>query len=125
MTMGEYIRQLRKNHDLTQEELGQRLNPSVNRAAINKWETGQVENIKRSYIEQMSKLFDIRPSELMCFDIEHKLSEEVITIEMVQKNFGRDAVRMLELFTKLNALGKDKALEDLEDLSNLPKYSDE
>lgn len=125
MTMGEYIKQLRKNHDLTQEELGKKLDPPVNRAAINKWETGQVENIKRSYIEQMSKLFDIRPSELMCFDIEHKLSEEVITIEMVQKNFGRDAVRMLELFTKLNALGKDKALEDLEDLSNLPKYSDE
>lgn len=125
MTMGEYIKQLRKNHDLTQEELGKKLDPPVNRAAINKWETGQVENIKRSYIEQMSKLFDIRPSELMCFDIEHKLSEEVITIEMIQKNFGRDAVKILELFTKLNALGKDKALEDLEDLSNLSKYSDE
>ena len=61
----------------------------------------------------------------MCFDLEHKLSEEVITIEMVQKNFGRDAVRMLEWFTRLNAIGKDKALEDLEDLSNLSKYSDQ
>ena len=123
VTMGEYIKQLRRNHDLTQEELGQKLNPPVNRAAINKWETGQVENIKRSYIEQMSKLFDVRPSELMCFDFEHKLSEDVITIEMVQKNFGADAVRLLEWFTRLNELGKEKALEDLDDLTNLPKYT--
>lgn len=124
MTMGEYIKLLRKNCDLTQEELGQKLSPPVNRAAINKWETGQVENIKRSYIEQMSKLFDVKPSELMCFDYEHKLSEDVITIEMVQKNFGTDAVRLLEWFTKLNDIGKGKALEELEDLSNLPKYSE-
>lgn len=124
MTMGEYIKLLRKNCDLTQEELGQKLSPPVNRAAINKWETGQVENIKRSYIEQMSKLFGVKPSELMCFDYEHKLSEDVITIEMVQKNFGTDAVRLLEWFTRLNDLGKGKALEELEDLSNLPKYSE-
>ena len=124
MTMGEYIKWLRKNHDLTQEELGQKLSPPVNRAAINKWETGQVENIKRSYIEQMSKLFEVKPSDLMCFDLEHQLSEDVITIEMVQKNFGTDAVRLLEWFTRLNELGIGKALEDLEDLSSLPKYSE-
>lgn len=124
MTMGEYIKQLRKNHDLTQEELGQRLKPPVNRAAINKWETGQVENIKRSYIEQMSKIFNVRPCELMCFDIEQQISEDVIAIEQVQKRFGKDAVRMLELFTTLNDLGREKALEDLDDLSNLPKYTE-
>jgi len=124
MTMGEYIKLLRKNHDLTQEELGQRLHPTVNRAAINKWETGQVENIKRSYIEQMSKLFHVRPCELMCFDQEQQISEDVIAIEQVQKRFGKDAVRLLELFTKLNELGKEKALEDLDDLTNLPKYTE-
>lgn len=123
MTMGEYIKQLRKNHDLTQEELGQRLKPPVNRAAVNKWETGQVENIKRSYIEQMSKIFNVRPCELMCFDQEQQLAEDVIAIEQVQKRFGKDAVRLLELFTKLNELGKEKALEDLDDLTNLPKYT--
>jgi len=124
MTMGEYIRQLRKNHDMTQEELGQKLVPPVNRAAINKWESGQVENIKRSYIQQMSKLFDVRPCELMCFDKEQQISEDVIAIEHVQKRFGKDAVQLLELFTKLNELGKEKALNDLDDLTNLPKYTD-
>lgn len=124
MTMGEYIRQLRKNNDMTQEELGQKLDPPINRAAINKWETGQVENIKRSYIEQMSRLFHVRPCELMCFDQEQQISEDVKAIEHVQKRFGKDAVHMLELFSELNELGKEKALEDLEDMTDLLKYTE-
>jgi hypothetical protein len=72
----------------------------------------------------MSKLFHVRPCELMCFDQEQQISEDVIAIEQVQKRFGKDAVRLLELFTKLNELGKEKALEDLDDLTNLPKYTE-
>ncbi len=124
MTMGEYIRQLRSEHDITQEQLGKMLIPQVNRAAVNKWESGQVENIKRSYIEQMSKIFDVRPCDLMCFQ-EQQIAEDVIIIEKVQKRFGKDAVRMLELFTKLNEVGRNKALEDLDDLTELPKYTEE
>lgn len=130
MTMGEYIKYLRNGGNKydkkwTQEELGQLLNPPINRAAINKWESGQVENIKRSYIEQMSKLFGVKPCELMCFNQEQIISEEVKVIEQVQKIFGKESVKMLELFTKLNELGKEKALESLDDLSNLPKYTEE
>lgn len=68
MIMGEYIKKLRKEHDLTQDELGQKLNPPVNKSAVNKWEKGQVENIKRTHIEQMSKFFGVRPSQLTCFN---------------------------------------------------------
>ena len=68
MTMGEYIKKLRTDHGYTQEELGQLLNPKVNRAAINKWEGGRVANIKRSHIAQMAKIFDVDPVKLMCFE---------------------------------------------------------
>lgn len=124
MTMGEYIKVLRKNKDLTQEQLGLKLKPPVNRAAINKWETGQVENIKRSYIEQMSILFNVRPCDLMCFDQEQQISEDVKAIEMVQHRFGKDAVRLLDYYTRLNDTGKKKALETLEDMTDLPKYTE-
>ena len=66
--MGEYIKQLRKGAGLTQEELGQSLTPPVNKTAVNKWESGQVENIKRTYIKQLADKFGVKPSELMCFD---------------------------------------------------------
>ena len=55
MTMGEYIKQLRTSHGFSQEELGKMV--GVNRAAVNKWECGRVENIKRSTIEQLAKNF--------------------------------------------------------------------
>lgn len=66
MTMGEYIKQLRESKGMTQKELGERV--GVNTAAVNKWEKGRVVNIKRETIEKLAKVFDILPSELMCFD---------------------------------------------------------
>lgn len=68
MTMGNYIKELRLEKEWTQDELGQKLNPPVNKSAVNKWEKGQVENIKKTHIEQMSKFFGVRPSQLMCFN---------------------------------------------------------
>lgn len=123
--MGAYIKLLREENHMSQEELGQKLSPPVNRAAVNKWETGQVENIKRKHIEQMSEIFGVRPSELMCFgQTEDAISRETKILEMVQKEFGKDAVRLLTYFLMMNKLGKSKSLGDLEDLSSLDKYKD-
>ena len=127
MTMGDMIRSKRSELNLTQEELGQKLNPKVNRAAVNKWETGQVENIKRIHIQQLAKIFEISPCELMCFDDKFdvvKISEEVKTLELVEKHYGKETVKMIEMFQKLNENGKRKVLEDTSDLTDLPKYTE-
>lgn len=131
MTMGEYIKKLRSGNNiygkkLSQEELGAALNPPVNRAAVNKWETGAVENIKRTHIQQLANMFGVTPSELMCFDDQidsSKVSEEVKVIESVQGLFGKDAVLLLKQFNELNEFGRQKALEDLADLTEHPKYT--
>lgn len=126
MTMGMYIRQLREELQMSQEELGKRLDPQVNRAAVNKWETGQVENIKRTHIQQMSKIFGVTPCELMCFESkydEQRISREARILEQVQKEFGKDAVQVLHLFSELNKDGRAKALSDLEDMTMIPKYT--
>lgn len=65
-SMGERIRRLRTEKELTQEELGERV--GVKKAAINKYETGSVENIKRSIIGKLSTVFNVSPSYLMAFD---------------------------------------------------------
>ena len=132
MTMGEYIKKLRSGQNIygrkwSQEELGAALNPPVNRAAVNKWETGMVENIKRPHLQQLAKMFGVTPCELMCFDDNHdssKISEEVKVIEAVQDLFGKNAVQLLQRFHELNEVGKQKALEDLGDLTELSKYTD-
>ncbi|MHC5319495.1 helix-turn-helix domain-containing protein [Listeria kieliensis] len=65
-TMGDRIKRLRIEMGLTQEELGKRV--GLKRAAINKYEKGNVENMKRSIVEKMSSLFSVSPSYLMALD---------------------------------------------------------
>ena len=131
MKTGNLIRHLRTGHNKyerkwTQGELGASLNPPVNRAAVNKWETGMIKNIKKHYIEQLAKLFGVTPTELMCFDDQidsSKISEEVKVIEQIQSLFGKDAVQLLQYFNELNEDGRQKALETISDLVEHPKYT--
>lgn len=66
MNMGERIKQLRQQKGLTQEQLGKHI--GVKKAAIAKYEKGNVKNMKRSTIEILSNLFNVSPSYLMCLD---------------------------------------------------------
>ena len=66
MDMGKRIKQLRQEKGLTQEELGKYI--GVKKAAIMKYEKGNVQNMKRSSIETLSNLFGVSPSYLMCLD---------------------------------------------------------
>ena len=133
MKMGEYIKELRTGQNpygkkWSQEELGQLLKPPVNRAAVNKWELGTVENIRRTHIQQMAKIFGVKPCDLMCFESKHdekQISQEVLVIEQIQNVFGENSVRLLHYFYELNEMGKEKALEDLADLIQHPKYAKE
>ncbi len=74
-TMGERIKRLRLEKNLTQEELASKF--GLKRAAINKYEKGNVENMKRSVIEDMSKFFGVSPSYLMALDDSTSSIEEV------------------------------------------------
>lgn len=65
-TMGERIKRLRIEKNLTQEELGKLV--GLQRAAINKYEKGEVENMKRSIVSKMSNIFNVAPSYLMALD---------------------------------------------------------
>lgn len=63
MTTGEKIRELRKTLGMTQEDLGRAIGKQ--RAAINKYETGQVINLKRSVIEKLSIALHCSPAYLL------------------------------------------------------------
>ena len=63
MTTGEKIRQLRKELNLTQEDLGNMI--GVQKAAINKYETGVVVNLKKSTIAALAKALRVSPVELL------------------------------------------------------------
>lgn len=126
MTMGEYIKQLRTEKELSQDALGKLV--GVNRAAVNKWENGSVENIKRSTIKKLSEVFGVSPCELMKWDEETqpqiKKAQQVIPSDLIKKHYGLDTYELVELFIKLNETGRAKAIENLSDLIQLPKYTE-
>lgn len=112
MTMGELIKYHRKELDLSQEELGQMLKPPVNRAAINKWENGTVENIKRTHIQQMAKIFDMSPCELMAFDFKNNSNK--LTSEQAE---------LIKLFDSLTKEGKQEVIKYAAYISSQDKYN--
>lgn len=63
MTTGERIKMLRKEHNLTQEELGAKI--GVQKAAIQKYEKGTVKNIKRDSLIKLAKCLDTTPEYLL------------------------------------------------------------
>ena len=83
MDMGKRIKQLRQEKGLTQEELGKYI--GVKKAAIMKYEKGNVQNMKRSSIETLSKLFGVSPSYLMCLDEPNtvELGNPVVSIPLL------------------------------------------
>ena len=77
MDMGQIIKMLRERNGWTQEQLGEKL--GVQKAAINKYEKGNVENMKRRMILQLSEIFDVSPSYL--------LGSENVSTTNIQPNF--------------------------------------
>lgn len=119
MTMGEYIKQLRTEREWSQDELGKKV--GVNRAAVQKWEKGSVENIKRTTIKKLSDVFGVSPCDLMKWDEE---PEQTDPINLIKEKYGSDTYELIELFSKLNEKGKSKILEELSDMVQLQKYTE-
>ena len=63
MNTSEIIKSLRKEKKLTQEQLGDLI--GVQKSAIAKYESGRVENLKRSTIEKLAELFEVSPSYIL------------------------------------------------------------
>lgn len=119
--MGERIKQLRKSLNMSQEELGSKI--GVKKSAVNKYETGDVENIPRQSIEIMCKLFSVSPNYLLGIEeLEDSLAKETKLIEQIQEMYGKEAVKLLELFTQLNEAGKQKVISYADDMTENQKY---
>lgn len=110
MTMGEYIKRLRTDRGWTQEELGKMV--GVNRAAVNKWENGSVENIKRTTIKRLSEIFDVPPCDLMQWDDD---APEPVILDKREK-------RLIEQFRNLDDVDRERILERISTMLESEKY---
>ena len=94
MTTGERIKALRLQHGMTMEELAGML--GLQKAAIYKYESGLVVNLKRDVVEKLSKIFDVSPSYIMCLDDEKPATDDGDELtELLERLKNRPECRML------------------------------
>lgn len=117
MSVGEKIKQLRKEKGLTQCELGELL--GVKKAAVQKYESGQVQNLKQVTIKKLCTVFDKSPAYFIFDEYENQLRNEVKLIEMMEEQYGRDIILVLEIIVKLNDENLEKVISYASDLELL------
>ena len=95
MNMGERIKELRIAKEYTQEELGKIL--CVKKAAIQKYENGGVENIKRSKIKILADALGVTPSYIMGWE------EPIATLKYQPKeDISEDEQHLISSWRKLS-----------------------
>lgn len=144
--IGLRIKELRTNLGLSQEDLAKLVGyKSANsRSTINKIEMG-INDIAQSKLTVYAAALQTTVTYLLFgtnnedvpssatkgqmqlwdeqYNEKNQLQTEVQIIEAVQKHFGKDAVTLLHLFNTLNKSGQKKAVENLEDLSAIERYT--
>lgn len=74
MAVGDYIKDLRISRGYSQEQLGKLV--GVQRAAVQKWECGAVQNLKRETMKRLSEVFNVPASSFV--DDEQPLNKGVL-----------------------------------------------
>lgn len=98
----------RTENGMTMKQLADRL--GVQTSAINKYEKGAVENIKRKTIEDMAKIFKCSPSWLMGFDADMDITvrddNDLNTLVEIYNDMTtaqkKEALRFMKYITSLN-----------------------
>lgn len=85
MTIAEKIKQLRKDNNMTQEDLAEKLN--VSRQTISKWETN-ITIPDADNIVAISKLFNITTDELLDYKVEAVQKKKQFLLDMAVLLFG-------------------------------------
>ncbi len=120
---------------MTQETLAELMGYS-HKSSINKIEMGKAD-LPQSKLIEFARILGVTPCKLLGYDEPHKPAteedlrrwdselkptNEVKLIEQIQKQYGKSAMQLLQLFDSLNENGKQKAVENLEDLTAIEKY---
>ena len=78
--MGDVIKNLRTQANMTQDELGKMI--GVQKSAIAKYESGRVQNLKKSTIKKMADIFNVDPSYILGIEKEQRPSDKDLNISI-------------------------------------------
>lgn len=132
MDMSDIIRNLRKQNNMTQEELAHKV--GLQKSAIAKYENGRVENMKRSVIQDMANALGVTPPYLMGWENESNKFDEILgkskdsskmqkrTLEAVHTYFNDEMYQILNIMKNFDIETQKELLKrakELELLNNI------
>ena len=116
---GDIIKKLRVDSGLTQDQLGEIL--SVNKSAIQKYESGEIQNLKMTTIRKLCETFSVMP---YIFVYPERVTCKAIDL-LKEAGAKHEKAMRGAVFYDLNAKGRSKVFEYIEDLSQIPKYRED
>lgn len=124
MTIGEHIRYIRIQKGMTQKQVADACGMAD--SAIRKYESG-VMRPKLITVSRIAKALEVDPMVLTAGDVNYPITLTIPVDELkstIDGLFGWDDVRnsISKSLDKLNPLGQQKAVERVEELTEIPRY---
>lgn len=128
--IGDIIKELRIENELTQEELANKLNNlynvKLNKGMISKWEANKSEP-RFEYVKYLSKLYNVTLDYLLGLSEYRNKEEEFANhknkvIDITKQHNNSYIKDILENLQKLNDLGKKEAIKRISELTEINKY---
>ena len=113
MTVGDRIRKLREDRDMTQVELANKIDAS--KQTVYKYENNVVTNIPSDTIEKIAKVFNVSEAYLMGWEEEPKFSKDRALLE-VQITEDVELMKRLKKYMELPQEKKDLILAMIDNL---------
>lgn len=129
--VGTRLKQARELRHITLEEAGKQVD--VHKSTVLRWENGKTEKIRFPIIEILSEYYNVDPTWLMGYDVPmektFKLtnttsSHFTIHNDAIKAIYGELALELLDNYSKLNDLGRQKASENIKDLTKINEYTE-
>lgn len=134
--IGENIKLFRQSKGLTQEELAKKL--GISKSAISRYESGQrepdldsVEKIASTLgvslrdLVSVDNLFNILVGGESLIETQYLSNLQNYNDSSVEKKIGEYQLQILVAMDKLNLEGQKKAVERVEELTEIPRYQKE
>lgn len=118
MNAGTVIKKLRREKGMTQNELAELL--KVSKASVQKYEQGDVQNLKAEMLRKLCLLFDVPP---FVFIFPEHLDGEKETVSEVYK--WTEILNTLTIFSDLNENSRIKAIDFINILNIAEHYNKE
>lgn len=104
MDMGQKIKFLREQQNMTLEELGNKV--GVGKSTVRKWENGIIANMRRDKIAKIATALNCSPAYIMGWEEEAKIADSSYTLTVSPK-----VQQLVEVVSNMNSEQVDKIID--------------